>query len=412
MEKILISRVPLFATLPPADIEHLAATLQSMSYPSGVTLFNEGEYGDRFYIVLEGKIAIIKALGTDDERLLGVRGAGEFVGEMSLLSQDGLRTASVQIIDDARVLELTRADFDALLYRHPILAYEMLRVLSTRLRASHDLSLHDLHERNERLAEAYANLQAAQAQIIEQETLARELRLAREIQGSMLPQKLPRLAGFDIGARMIPARMIGGDFYDVIPLDVDRLGVVVGDVSGKGVPAALFMALVSSLLHAEAVRAGTPEEALRVVNSHLIGRSIKGMFVTVLYGILHRSTREFVFVRAGHEMPLVLEANGTTTKLAHGRGHPLGLFPTPALDAQTLVLPHGGTLLLYTDGVTEAMDPQRELFGAERIAATIRADQGATAQELCDHMIETVKVYHGDAPQADDITLLAVRARE
>jgi sigma-B regulation protein RsbU (phosphoserine phosphatase) len=407
----LLSRVPLFATLPHAELAILASTLDHITYPAGTILFHEGDHGERFYIVLEGRIAIAKALGSDDERLVALRGPGEFVGEMSLLSQDGLRTASARVTEDVLVLELTRAQFDSLLHRHPTLAYEMLRVLSERLRHSHDAAIRDLLEKNRRLAEAYADLQAAQAQIIEQETLARELRLAREIQESMLPPALPRLAGFEIGARMIPARMIGGDFYDIMALDADRLGVVVGDVSGKGVPAALFMALVCSLLRAEASRDVSPEESLRFVNRHLIGRNARGMFVTVLYGVLHRSTREFEYVRAGHDLPLVWDADGAPLAVGHARGHPLGLFATPALDAQTLRLPLGGTLLLYTDGATEAMDAQSELFGRERLALAAHTAPDASAQALCDHLVQAVAAYHGAAPQADDITLLAVRAQ-
>src|SRR2546421_644278 len=136
MDTALLKHVPLFVSLPPNELAELAASLHESRYPAGAVLFREGEHGDRFYIVLDGQIAIIKALGSDDERLLGLRGAGEFVGEMSLLSQDGLRTASVRVDGGARVLELTRADFDALLHRYPLLAYEMLRVLSTRLRES------------------------------------------------------------------------------------------------------------------------------------------------------------------------------------------------------------------------------------------------------------------------------------
>jgi len=407
----LIRQVPLFANLPHAELELLASTLDHISYPAGTILFQEGDHGERFYIVLEGRIAIVKALGSGDERLVALRGPGEFVGEMSLLSRDGLRTASACVTEDALVLELSRAEFDSLLHRHPTLAYEMLRVLSERLRHSHDAAIRDLHEKNRRLAEAYADLQAAQAQIIEQETLARELRLAREIQESMLPRALPRLAGFEIGARMIPARMVGGDFYDVIPLDADRLAVAVGDVSGKGVPAALFMALVCSLLRAEVSRDASPEESLRFVNRHLIGRNARGMFVTVLYGVLHRGTRAFEYVRAGHDLPLVWDADGASLTAKHGRGHPLGLFATPTLDVQTLRIPPGGTLLLYTDGATEAADAQSELFGRERLSAAARAAPAASAQALCDHLVQAVAAYHGAAPQADDITLLAVRAQ-
>jgi sigma-B regulation protein RsbU (phosphoserine phosphatase) len=412
MDTTLLKHVPLFVSLPAGELAEMAASLQESHYLAGTVLFREGDYGDRFYIVLDGWIAIVKALGSDDERLLGIRGAGEFVGEMSLLSQDGLRTASVRVEEDARVLELTRADFNALLHRYPLLAYEMLRVLSMRLRESHDTTIRDLHEKNARLAQAYADLQAAQARIIEQETLERELRLARETQESMLPRALPRVPGFDIGARMVAARMVGGDFYDLFPLSPDRLGVVIGDVSGKGMPAALFMALVSSLLRTEALRSDTsPEQALRIVNGHLLSRDARSMFVTVLYGVLCRETREFTFVRAGHDLPLLIDAGGALLGLTLGRAHPLGLFPNPMLDIQTVQLPPGGMLLLYTDGVTEAMDAQSQLFGAERIVAAVRGADRSSAQQLCDQIVQAVTDYRGLAAQADDITLVAVRAQ-
>ena len=405
-----LRRVPLFADLPIEEIEVLAATLQPMAYSANTLLFREGDTGDRFYVVLDGTIAIIKAMDTADERLVGLRGTGEFVGEMSLLNPDGLRTASVRVHEDARVLEMTRADFDALLYRYPTLAYSMLRVLSMRLRASNDTAIQDLHEKNRRLAQAYADLQAAQNQLIEQEALARELKLAREIQESMLSHDLPRLPGYELGAHMVAARMIGGDFYDVLPLGDDRLALVVGDVSGKGVPAALFMALTCSLLRAEASRNESPEETLRAVNRHLLTYHTHSMFVTVLFGILHRETRTFDFARAGHDLPLILDASGEQHRFTLGRGHPLGLFPNPALDVQTIVIPPGGLMLMYTDGATEAMNSEYELFGGERIVDSLRERLGAGAPELCRHLLDALAAYCGDAPQSDDITLLVLRA--
>lgn len=404
-----LRQVPLFAELPLDEIEYLAATLRPALHAADTLLFREGEVGDRFYIVLDGEIAIIKALGTADERLVGLRGQGEFIGEMSLLNQDGLRTASVRVEQEARVLELTRADFDALLYRHPTLAYCMLRVLSTRLRSSNDLAIQDLHEKNRRLAQAYEELQAAQQQIIKQETLARELQLAREIQESMLPHHLPSLPGIDLAATMIAARTIGGDFYDLISLGDDRLGLVIGDVSGKGVPAALFMALACSLLRAEAGRTASIEETLRAVNTQLLTHNTRSMFVTVLFGILQRDTRQFDFIRAGHELPLILDAQGQRHQFVFGRGHPLALFPSPALDVQSVTLPPGGTMLLYTDGATEAMDIHNEQFGADRLAETMRQHPHTSAQALCDQLIATLAQHQGAAPQSDDITLVVLR---
>lgn len=425
MSASLIDKVPLFASLPAAEIDHLVSLATFSSYPADTMLFYEDAPGDRFYIVLSGEVAIIKALHTPEERMLGIRGGGEFVGEMSLLQPDGLRTASARTVTDAQVIELTRAHFDEMLHRNPTLAYDMLRVLGDRLRASHELTIRDLQAKNrqlarayadvqsqnQRLAQAYADLEAAQEQIIAKETLERELQLAREIQESILPRSLPQLPGLDLGARMVAAREVAGDFFDVIPLGHGRLGLVVGDVCGKGMPAAIFMALTRSLLRVEVGRALAPDETLRGVNVHLQDMNAAGMFVTVIYGIVDLPTRTFTYARAGHELPLLWDAMGAPQDPARGLGHPLGILPDPAFDVQTLRLPPDGVLLLYSDGVTEATDERGEFFGSERLLAAVSAWVAAPAQRLCDDLVATLTAYHGAAPQADDITLLAARLR-
>src|SRR5262249_45660728 len=157
-----------------------------------------------------------------------------------------------------------------------------------------------------------------------------------------------------------------------------------------------------SLVRAEASRDASPEESLRFVNRHLIGRNARGMFVTVLYGVLHRGTGAFEYVRAGHDLPLAWDADGVSLTAKQGRAHPLGLFAPPRLDVQTLRIPAGGTLLLYTDGATEAADAQSELFGRERLSAAACTAPAASAQALCDHLVQAVAAYRGAAPQADD----------
>ncbi len=424
MKELLISGVPLFATIPPDELAELATELQQVTYPAGTILMREGERGDGVYIVLAGTFDIIKELGSDDERLFGRRGAGEIVGEMGLLNQDGLRTASARAASDAQVIRLTRVDFERLLGRYPTIAYEMLRMLSIRLRDSNDGVIHELQEKNrqlaqayadvqaqnQQLAQAYAELEAAQSQLMEKEALEHELRLAREIQERILPRRLPTPPGFDLGARMVAAREVGGDFFDVFPLGNDSLGLVVGDACGKGVPAALFMALTRSLLRAEAARAESPAAALRETNQHLAEISTAGMFITILYGVLTFSTGEFIYARAGHELPLIWDGSGVQLASVRANGQPLGLLPDPAIDVQTLRLPPGGTLLLFSDGVTEATNAQGGFFGLESVQATVQAHPGMPAQQLCDQLVGTLTAYRGTSPQADDITLLAVRA--
>jgi serine phosphatase RsbU (regulator of sigma subunit) len=405
-----IGQVPLFAALPAEELSQLAATLREVWFPHSTVLFREGDYGDRFYIVLEGELEIIKALGTDNEFRLDARGPGEFVGEMSLLNLDGLRTASVRTSGPTRLLEMNRGDFDALLHRQPTLAYEMVRVLSTRLRDANNATIRDLREKNRQLTEAYLELQAAQARIIEQETLERELQVARSIQEHMLPRSLPNLHGFDFSARMVPARVVSGDFYDFIPLDGGRVGVVIADVCGKSLPAALLMSLTRSLLRAEAMRGGPPAEVLRSVNRHLLDMNDTRTFVTVLYGVLHQQTREFEYVRAGHELPMLAAPGGEVIVPQMGQGQPLGILPAPALDCQSVTLPRGGMLLLYTDGVTEALNLAGELFETDRIYEVAAANSAGSAHALCDALLHAVNEHRGAAAQADDVTMVAVRA--
>jgi sigma-B regulation protein RsbU (phosphoserine phosphatase) len=185
---------------------------------------------------------------------------------------------------------------------------------------------------------------------------------------------------------------------------------VVGDVCGKGVPAALVMALTRALLRAAATADGLPERLLRDVNRHMEDMSASGPFVTMVYGVLDTASASFSYVRAGHELPLRWDASGVLLPPLLGLGHPLGLLPDPALDVQTVDLPPNSTLLLYSDGVTEATNAAGEFFGRERLNEAVVAVQPATAQGLCNHLIAALADFRGAAPQADDITLLAVRA--
>lgn len=403
-----LRRVPLFAILPHQELEQLAAELIPVITEPGTLLFREDDPGDYCFVIVEGELEIVKALASGDERILGVRGPGELVGEMSLIGEDTHRTASVRARTAMHLLTISRVVFEALLQRQPALAAHMVRTLVRRLRESDRDTIRDLQEHNRRLQIAYHDLEVAQAQIIEKETLERELQVARQIQESMLPQTLPVLEGFDFGARMIPARAVGGDFFDLFALDATRVGIVIGDVSGKGVPAALFMALTRSLVRAEAVRASTPGEALQRVNRHLLDMNAAQMFVTLLYAVLDGSTGTVDYARAGHELPLLLNAAGTPQHIVAGQGNPLGLFETPRLDEQTVALPPGSTLLLYTDGVSDALDPVGGFFGLDGLYTALNSGLLDCAQTIIDAVVNAVAHHQGRAPQFDDVTLVTV----
>lgn len=407
----MIARVPLFAALPPEEIDYLATTLCLRECAAGALLFNEGQLGDHFYILLDGQVEIIKALGTGDERSLGLRSAGTSLGEMSLLSLDQRYTASVRACTPLQLLEMTRADFAALLHRQPGFAYKILQNISARLNESENLTIYDLQQKNRQLARAYEELKAAQAQLIEKEKLEAELKIAREIQRSILPRLKPNLPGLDFGMLIEPMQSVGGDFFDFIELDQERIGLIIGDVSNHGVPAAIFMALTYSLLRAESRRTLSPGETLRAVNRQLLDMNASEMFVTILYGVLNRVTRDFQFARAGHDLPLILNARREPIALVRGAGQLLGLFPNPPIDEQCLTLPADSLVVMYTDGLTEAMAPTGEFFGEERLRTVLYAGRNPTAQAACEAVLAEVRAFSDYAAQRDDITVLALQVK-
>jgi phosphoserine phosphatase RsbU/P len=409
MDALTITQIPLFATLPAAEIDSLAARLRCLEIGPNTVILREGERGECFYVILDGQVEIIKALETPAERLLNTRGAGDFVGEMSLLGKNRVRTATVRTRTPVRLIEVTRAEFDTLLHRHPGIAYELARVLSLSLRDANDATVRELHQKNQQLAMAYEELRAAQAQIIVKEKLEREIELAREIQESMLPSCLPEFEGFELAVRMLPARTVGGDFYDFIRLDGERLGIAVGDVSDKGVPSALFMAMTRSLVRAEARRAESPRTALEWVDRNLLEMNEAEMFVTVLYGVLHRTTRRFQYVRAGHVLPILCHADGTLITPPVALGQPLGILPDVALDEQSLVLKPGSSLILYSDGIIEAAGRDGEFFGIQRLHRAVVDGRNDPVEGLCDRILEAMRAHSGPAPPHDDVTLVVVR---
>jgi phosphoserine phosphatase RsbU/P len=403
-------KIPLFRKIPKVDMFTLVDQLPAEEYKSGQYLFHAGEEGDSLYVVLNGKLEIVLAGDTEDEMLLRVCGPGEYVGEMSLIMPEGRRTASVRAGEDTRVLRMGRDKFNEILERWPNIAYSMIEIMSERLDTSNEAAFHDLVAKNHALQQAYDELKAAQAQLIEKERLERELQVAADIQLSILPDDLPDVDKFSFGARILPARQVGGDLYDVFPLTDNRVGVLIGDVADKGVPSALFMARAHALLMAEADIGLTSGEVLRLVNRHITRLQKSTQFVTVLYGILDLKTSTFSYARAGHEPPLVLHADGSVERIPHSPGMAIGLWDTITLDERTLQLLPGDILFLYTDGMTDCRNPKGEPFGLERIKNLLSGMSNFNAQQVCDRMLETLIAYQDGAKQDDDVTLVAVSA--
>ena len=403
-----LRKIALFSSVSEEDLQKLTATMQLASFPKGEIIVREGDRGDSFYTIISGKAAIIKAMGTPEEQQLFIAGKGDFIGEMALFEPDGVRVATVIAHSDVVALEMTRAGFDDLIHNQPQLAYEVSRVLSLRVRDVNNW----LQSKNELLEQTLEQLKAAQAELIDKERMERELELARKIQEDILPRELPQPEKYDLGARMTPAREVGGDFFDFIRLSEHRIGVLIGDVSDKGVPAAIFMALTRSLIHAEARRSTSPETVLRRVNSLMHDMSEAAMFVTVLYGIMDCESGYFKYARAGHELPIILDKDNIEHVPPHDQGQPLALFEDPSFDTQGIQLDPGTTLLLYTDGATDSTGPDDSFFGLDRLKANLLAQKRTSAQEVCDRLMTEIKGHQQYSVQYDDITLIAIHTHE
>jgi serine phosphatase RsbU (regulator of sigma subunit)/predicted ester cyclase len=240
----------------------------------------------------------------------------------------------------------------------------------------------------------------------ERERLEQELEVARRIQQASLPKEMPQLEEWQITPYYQPAREVGGDFYDFLELADGRLGVVVGDATGKGVPAALMMASTRSTLRAVAQACESPGDALRRVNDPLATDIPPNMFVTCFYAILDPKSASLSYANAGHDLPYLW--HGGDCEELRARGMPLGLMPGMSYEEKEIVLDAGETALFYSDGLVEAHDPQGEMFGFPRLRALI-AEHGEE-RSLGDFLLEELYSFVGEGwQQEDDITLLTLR---
>jgi len=410
MSTNLLARIPFFTDLPADELDRIMAQLEIVNLRSGEILFREGDAGEHMYIVVSGDLEILMAPDTDNELILNRVPQGEYIGEMSLIT-GAPRTASVRAHGDVVLLSMSRAQLMDLLQSYPQLASTMVHVLSQRLDNTNISTFRDLTEKNRQLQQAFDELKAAQEQLIEKERLERELKVAAEIQMSILPDTLPLVEGFDFGGRILPARQVGGDFYDVFPLDHRKLGVLIGDVADKGVPSAIFMARAHALVIAEAdSNIISPGDVLRRVNKHITRLEKSTQFVTALYGVLDINTGEFEYARAGHEPPLLLNPDGEVHRLPHKPGMALGLWDEITLDEYSVHLPKESMLVMFTDGMTDCRNPKGEPYGLERIKRTMSGLAVATAQAACDQLFDSLMYYQSGAKQDDDVTLLAIHA--
>ena len=245
------------------------------------------------------------------------------------------------------------------------------------------------------------------------ESIKDDLAIASKIQQAILPRTFPPFADLtsqiDIAASMEPAKDVGGDFYDFFRIDDDHVGIIIADVSGKGIPAAIFMAVSRTLIRATGMRGVSPSECLAYSNRLLADESVNCMFVTVFYAILEVSTGKLTYCNAGHNPPYLVKSDGTVSALPMTGDTMLGVISNIEYHEKSITLGKGDTLVTFTDGVTEAVDTAFNEYGEERLCQVLEDNAKASCQDLITRIRASVADFTKDAEQSDDITMLTLK---
>lgn len=427
--------------------------LETVSLHPGETLFHAGDAADAMFLIDSGTLAVVLEVEGAGRAELRRLGPGQFLGEMALYRSEP-RAATVEAVDSVKLWRLTAARLREMESLHPHLAIALHRHVAALISERVRFSNMELKQPLARLAHALRGLatsdfsdtgwdrasvtkeakrsdevgSVAQAMeflvshlqehiaALQQQTAAREaieseLRIAGEIQSSLLPPPLnaAERQRVDFSSFIKPAREAGGDLYDGFFLPDGRFFTLVGDVSGKGVSAAVFMALAAMAVRTLAPKVTDPGALLAQVNRLLCERNETMQFVTACAVFFDPSTGELTWANAGHPLAAVITATGGLTWLDGPRAAPLGVFEETQFATQRHILAPLETLLVYSDGVSEAMDAQGALFGSERIQQCLAGGALAASSQTVERIVAAVLAHQADAPQADDITLVALR---
>ena len=281
--------------------------------------------------------------------------------------------------------------------------------------ATKPIDLDDLSVTIEKAVEQIEYIKNSQKEHTQLESIKSDLAVAREIQHAILPRIFPPFPEnegvLDLAALMEPAKDVGGDFYDFFRLDEEHIGLVMADVSGKGIPAAIFMAVSRTLVRTVGMQGYNPEETLRKSNELLASESVDCMFVTVFYAIYNIKTGNIQYCNGGHNSPYILRANGTIEQLPVSPNGIVGVVEGLEFKGAETHLDTGDTIIMYTDGVNEAINSQEEEYGDARMEETLKSLNGKTCREVIDGQLASVKAFAGEAEQSDDITIMAVRRK-
>jgi serine phosphatase RsbU (regulator of sigma subunit) len=387
-----------------ADLARLASQVREQQLDAGAVLFRQGEAGHSCYVVLEGELEVL-VYPSGVEVQLELCRPGRMIGEMALIDPSP-RSATVRAVAPSRLAVLGERAFMELMHGNPELTLGLLRSSTARLRATNQQMI--------------ADMEAKHAEHIRLSKIEEELAVARRIQQLFLPRQLPQPDGWQIAAFNRGAQEIGGDFFDCIELADGTIGAVVADVCGKGVPAALFVALTRSLVRAASLAPGLfsggagadarLSGALRFANDYIaVEHGESSMFITLFYGALDPATGRLSYLNAGHNPPLLLGADGRVARELGGTALPLGILPGQAFEPSALTIAPGELLVSFSDGITEALSADGEFYGDDRLLAAVEAYAHLPAQALVEALVRQVDEFAAGASQADDMTILVIK---
>ena len=244
---------------------------------------------------------------------------------------------------------------------------------------------------------------------IEKGRMDGELEMASRVQSSLIPQELPQILGWDFAARWVPARQVSGDFYDYFPVEGGKTGMVIADVVDKGMPASLFMAYSRSIIRASMASAANPHEGIEAVNRLICADDAYGMFLTLVFAEVFPKSGQVTYVNAGHNPPLLYHCESDELSELGRTGMLVGVDAEASYEGRQLVLESGDFIVLYTDGITEAINLQEQLFGMERLRSVVREFRNSTADGIASGIQQAIEDFTASMQQFDDITLLVIR---
>lgn len=382
------ARQDLFANVPTEVLESLLAHCQVLRLERGGLLLAAGQTNAHLYVLLAGQLNVHVVRGELAEGF--VIAPGECIGEISII--DGQPTTAQVVADrPSQVLAIPEPVFWEQFLALPGMAKNFIRLFASRFRA-----------RNEAM-------RLGLEQQLRYQHLQKELAIARDIQCGMLPCQLDFTPEIDIAAEMLPASHVGGDFFDAFPLGHGDYCVAIGDIAGKGVPAALFVVRAMTLLRTEMLKGQLLNEMLCNLNSMLCRDNPTDMFATLSIGVINVPTGRLTYANAGHHAIAYAQRGAAYGWLPRPQGILVGIDVGANYGEAALELRAGDTLVFSTDGITEAMNRQHELFTSQRLLACLDGAPVGSAQDLVDYVKREVRRFVGDAPQSDDFSLLVVR---